>query len=142
MIRRNNLKSSSTERFTYDELNRLTSVTDEYGTSDFIYDQLGRMTSKTSPNGILFTEADYSGTKPHAIKSVQSPKGVFPQERMDIAFNSYDKATSISAGTDLVSFDYGIECCLGKMSCGLLHREDYRQTSADMESSYLQKYLT
>lgn len=109
MIRRNNLKSSSTERFTYDELNRLTSVTDEYGTSDFIYDQLGRMTSKTSPNGILFTEADYSGTKPHAIKSVQSPKGVFPQERMDIAFNSYDKATSISAGTDLISFDYGID---------------------------------
>ncbi|MBR3711205.1 MAG: VCBS repeat-containing protein [Bacteroidales bacterium] len=109
MIRRNDLKNSSKESFTYDDLNRLTSVTDEHGTSVFNYDQLGRMTSKSSPSGTVFTNADYSGAKPHAIKSVQSPNGTFPQARMDIVFNSFDKVSSISEGTNQVSFEYGID---------------------------------
>jgi RHS repeat-associated protein len=109
MTRRSDLKNSSTEAFTYDALNRLTSITDEYGTSDFNYDQLGRMTSKSSPNGTIFTNADYSGAKPHAIKSVQSPNGTFPQERMDIVFNSFDKVSSISKGINQVTFEYGTD---------------------------------
>lgn len=109
MTHRNDLKNSFAEAFTYDALNRLTSATDEYGTSVFVYDQLGRMISKTSPSGIVFANADYSGAKPHAIKSVESPDGIFPQERMDIAFNSFDKVASITEGTYQVSFEYGTD---------------------------------
>lgn len=109
MTRRSDLKNSSTEVFTYDALNRLTGISDENGTSSFTYDPLGRMISKTSPEGTIFTNANYSGAKPHAIKSIQSPIEAFPQQRMDIAFNSFDKVASISEGTNQISFEYGID---------------------------------
>lgn len=107
MSSRHDAKNSKIESFTYDALNRLTSATDEHGISEFTYDALGRMIAKTSPAGAVFTDANYSGPKPHAVKSVQSAQGTFPQERMDIVFNSFDKVSSISAGTNQVSFDYG-----------------------------------
>lgn len=109
MTSRRDIKNSLTESFTYDALNRLTSATDNQGTSNYSYDPLGRMLSKTSPDGIVFSNANYSGSKPHAIKSVQSPNGVFPQQRMYIVFNSFDKVSSISEGVNQVSFEYGFD---------------------------------
>lgn len=109
MTLRNDLKNASMESFTYDALNRLTRVTDNNGTSSFSYDPLGRMIAKTNPNGVVFSNADYSGPKPHAIKSAQSPSGVFPQERMDLVFNSFDKVSSINEGTNQVTFEYGYD---------------------------------
>ena len=109
MTQRNDLKNAWSEHFTYDALNRLTSATDGNGTSLFSYDVLGRMTEKTSPNGTVFSNADYSGPRPHAIKSAQAPSGVFPQERMDLVFTSFDKISSISEGTDQVTFEYGYD---------------------------------
>lgn len=107
MTSRTNVKYSLTESFAYDALNRLISVTDNHGTSNFNYDPLGCMLSKSNPEGIVFTNAVYSGSKPHAVKSVRSSQGVFPQERMDVVFNSFDKVSSISEGINQVSFEYG-----------------------------------
>ena len=109
MTSRNDNGKRLSETFTYDPLNRLTSSCDEHGTSSFSYDPLGRMTSKTSPDGIIFSNADYHGSKPHAVKSVQSPPGVFPQERMDLTFTPFDKVKTIQEGTDLISFEYGYD---------------------------------
>lgn len=109
MIFRSDSKNNLSESFAYDALNRLTSVTDNSGTSNFSYDPLGRMIAKTSPNGTVFSHADYSGPKPHAIKSALAPSGVFPQERMDLVFNSFDKVSSISEGTNQVAFEYGYD---------------------------------
>ena len=109
MTSRNNIKTGQNERFGYDPLNRLTSVDDARGHGEFHYDPLGRMTGKSSPDGVLFTDADYAGPRPHAIKSVQAPRGVFPQERMDIVFNVFDKAESINEGTNSIQFDYGYD---------------------------------
>lgn len=109
MTHRNDLVNTISESFSYDPLNRLTSAIDQHGVSSFSYDPLGRMISKTSPSGTVFTNADYSGNKPHAIKSVQSSNGAFPQERMDLLFNSFDKVSSINEGTNHVSYDYGFD---------------------------------
>ena len=107
MTYRNDVSASLSESFTYDNLNRLTGVTDNNGSSHFIYDELGRMTEKSNADGTVFTNADYSGSRPHAIKSVQAPHGIFPQERMDLTFNAFDKVACIDEGTNHVSFEYG-----------------------------------
>ena len=107
MTRRNDQANTIAENFSYDALNRLTGVTDQQGTSLFHYDELGRMTAKTGPNGALFTNACYTGERPHAIKSVQTSPGLFPQERMDLVFTSFDKVSHIAEGNNNVSFQYG-----------------------------------
>ena len=109
MTYRDDLKHAHAEHFTYDNLSRLTSVTDNNGSSYFSYDALGRMTEKTGSNGAIFSNADYSGTRPHAIKAVQASPGTFPQERMDLTYTAFDKVSSISQGTDLVTFEYGYD---------------------------------
>lgn len=109
VISRNDLKNKTSEQFGYDPLNRLTSANSDEGHSEFHYDALGRMTRKSNPNGDVFFNADYSGTKPHAVKSVQAPHGIFPQERMDITFNVFDKVESISQGDSKIHFDYGYD---------------------------------
>ena len=109
VISRNDLKNKAPEQFGYDPLNRLTSVDNNEGHSEFHYDALGRMTDKSNPNGTIFNNADYRGAKPHAVKSAQAPPGIFPQERMDITFNVFDKVESITQGDSRVHFDYGYD---------------------------------
>lgn len=107
MTDRHNLKNHCHESFKYDQLNRLTSVDGNEGFCEYHYDPLGRMTDKDGIEGIVFGDADYSGPKPHAIKSVQAPRGVFPQERMELDFNIFDKVKYINEGINTVSFEYG-----------------------------------
>ncbi len=102
-------KNGFEESFNYDKLNRLVQVKDSDGISEFDYDLLGRMIHKTNPEGIVFTEADYSGTRPHALKSVQAPTGVFPQEEMIIEYNTYNKVSSLTEGEKRIQFDYGYD---------------------------------
>lgn len=109
MTRRTDLKQNRTETFGYDALNRLTSVTDDKGTSRFNYDAFGRMIEKTSPEGTIFTNADYSGPRPYAIKSVQSETNGFPSERMDISYTPFDKVAAIVEGEHQLTFDYGYD---------------------------------
>lgn len=107
MTCRSDVKTSFSESFSYDNLNRLTGVTDNKGSSHFVYDELGRMTEKYNADGMVFSNADYSGSRPHAVKSVQAPNGIFPQQRMDLTFNAFDKVAHITEGTNHVSFEYG-----------------------------------
>ena len=109
MTRRTDVSHAHSEFFGYDALNRLTSVTDEKGQSTFSYDALGRMTQKCGPEGIVFSNADYDGPKPHAIKSAQSQSDLFPTNRMDIQYTLFDKVASIPEGSKQVAFDYGYD---------------------------------
>ena len=109
MIGRHNYLDQNTELFKYDRLNRLTGVNGSEGYGEFHYDPLGRMTEKTGTEGTVFSNADYSGPKPHAVKSVQASQGVFPQERMDIDFNAFDKVKTIHEGPNSVQFEYGYD---------------------------------
>lgn len=109
MTQRNDYKNAAFESFSYDPLNRLCSATNNQGTSDFSYDPLGRMISKTSPKGTIFANADYSGQQPYAIKTAQTSNGIFPAERMDIEYTSFDKVASITEGNRQVCFEYGYD---------------------------------
>ena len=107
MTYRKDKESGFEESFEYDDLNRLIRVEDSQGTSQFDYDLLGRMISKTSPHGTVFSNANYTGPKPHAIKSAQTPPGVFPPETMAIEYNAFDKVSSIVEGGNSIQFEYG-----------------------------------
>lgn len=107
MTSRIDLTHALSERFTYDPLNRLTGCSNDYGNSTFIYDALGRMTGKSDADNTVFANADYSGPRPHAIKTAATEAGVFPQERMDIRYTPFDKVSSIVEDNHTVSFEYG-----------------------------------
>jgi len=109
MTHRNDLKKAFHETFTYDALDRITGSTDNNGSSHFKYDSYGRMTEKSNANGIVFTNADYSNPRPHAIKRAEATHGVFPQTRMNLAYTSFDKILSISEGVNNTSFGYGYD---------------------------------
>lgn len=107
MTHRDDRKNGHSESFTYDMLNRLKSVTGDDGSSQFSYDAYGRMTNKTGPDGYVFYHADYSGPRPHAIKSAEASPGVFPQSHMALNYTTFDKISTINEGNDHVSFLYG-----------------------------------
>jgi RHS repeat-associated protein len=109
-------KHGINEHFSYDDLNRLTSSTDEHGENVFDYDPLGRMIRKTQSGATVFANANYAGPKPYAIKSAQSQPGVFPQERMDIEYTTFGKVASICEGEKQVSFQYGYDHQRTKMT--------------------------
>lgn len=109
MIARTDLRQAYAERFSYDDLNRLTGVIDPNGASVFTYDALGRMTSKTVHGQTVFSNADYAGQHPYAIKSAQTASGVFPESRMDLTFTQFDKVATISQGSTTLHFQYGFE---------------------------------
>lgn len=109
MIARMDLRHGYQEQFSYDALNRLTGVTDPDGVSSFTYDPLGRMTGKTSKGQKVFSNADYTGQRPYAIKSAQTLQGVFPENRMNLTFNEFDKVATITEGSTTLSFLYGFE---------------------------------
>ncbi|MBR4392384.1 MAG: VCBS repeat-containing protein [Bacteroidales bacterium] len=109
MTSRYDMKHSLSEHFTYDNLNRLTNVFNGQGESQFCYDELGRMIQKTREGETIFSQTDYSGPKPHALKSAQTHVGVFPQERMDIEYNAFGKVTSIKEGEKQISYLYGFD---------------------------------
>ena len=107
MVSRNDLLAQRSEQFTYDPLNRLTGAADEEGTSAFLYDALGRMTSKTDHGETVFINADYSGFKPHALKSAETPEGVFPSSHMALQYDLFDNVSTITEGPRQFTFDYG-----------------------------------
>jgi len=107
LVSRCDWRDKSSEYFKYDVLNRLTTVDSEEGHCEFHYDPLGRMTDKSNSKGMVFGHADYAGPQPHAIKSAEAPHGVFPQERMDLSFNTFDKVESINEGNNRIRFEYG-----------------------------------
>ena len=109
MIYRMDKRNGFEESFDYDDLNRLIRVKDPNGTSTFDYDPLGRMINKTSPEGIVFSDANYSGNKPHAIKSAQAPHTIFPQETMNLQYNTFNKVSSITEGDVSIQFGYGYD---------------------------------
>ena len=104
---RRDLTNSLEEHFIYDPLNRLIRVDSQQGTSLFSYDPLGRMISKTHPEGAVFTNANYSSAKPHALQSVQSPLGTFPFENLEIEYNIFNKPVSITEGGKNIHYEYG-----------------------------------
>lgn len=109
MTARTDNRNGISEHFAYDHLNRLVSATGEQGESVFDYDPLGRMTRKTKNGQTVFSNADYTGPMPHAIKSAETQEGVFPTNRMSLQYTPFGKVASITEGENSVTFHYGFD---------------------------------
>ena len=92
-----------TETFTYDYLNRLTTVTLNGTTdSDMTYDDLGRILAKEADGQAVFSGAQYNtydqhgNLKPHAVSSATMAGNPFASPSLDIAYTMFDKVKTLS----------------------------------------------
>ena len=92
------------EQFGYDALDRLTTV--KLGNDEI-------MSVKYSENGNILSKSDVGdyeyGLKPHAVMSVENPKGIIPSATLSTQFNEFGKISRIEDGNTLQSlkFNYG-----------------------------------
>lgn len=93
----------NTETFTYDYLNRLTTVTLNGTTdSDMTYDDLGRILAKEADGQAVFSGAQYNtydqhgNLKPHAVSSATIAGNPFASPSLDIAYTMFDKVKTLS----------------------------------------------
>lgn len=104
-----------TESFTYDDMNRLKTISIGGLTASMTYDGLGRMTSKQAIVGNnrspqvkqVFTAPVFDATKIHAVSEATTMPGVFPEEEQDIEYTSFDKVSYIQEGDNHLSYSYG-----------------------------------
>lgn len=97
------------EDFVYDDLHRLVEIRrDGHVTCSMSYDPTGNILEKVVDGKSVFFDADYSGSKPNAIKSasVDEP-AIFPNLKME--YNTIDKLSRLSLGKDCVSIEYGAD---------------------------------
>lgn len=93
----------NTETFTYDHLNRLTTVTlNGSVSSDIAYDAFGRILSKEADGQTVFSGAQYNtydqhgNLKPHAVSSATMAGTPFASPSLDIAYTMFDKVKTLS----------------------------------------------
>lgn len=108
-------KRNLTESFTYDDMNRLKTISMGGLMASMTYDGLGRMTSKQAIIGNnhspqvkqVFTAPVFDATKIHAVSEATTMPGVFPEEDQDIEYTSFDKVSYIQEGDNQLSYSYG-----------------------------------
>jgi len=104
--------NSITESFTYDNLNRLVSIYlngSHLGMHQYDAEGLGNLSYKKTDGQVLFQNATYGGNNagPHALSSAATSAGIFPPEQQSIAYNAFDKVSSITDGNQLLQITYG-----------------------------------
>ena len=108
-------KRNLTETFTYDNLNRLKTTSMGGLTASMTYDNLGRMTGKQAIVGggqapqvrQVFAATEFDATKIHAMVEATAAPGVFPRERQNIRYTSFDKVKHLGEGDKHLSYLYG-----------------------------------
>ncbi len=147
-----------TERFTYDNLNRLTNasiVGKNYGQLTVVYDALGNITSKSD----VGTYAYNGSGGPHAISSLTLNSGVnVPTATQDITYTGYDKVAQISEARGILSnatigFSYGVDherkvtvttlgdSTITKRFVGDLYEEEIVEVGSSIVSTTRQHYV-
>jgi len=96
---------NKTETFTYDNLQRLHTITQ---------DGVLKQTINYAANGNIDTKTDvgkylYSPTKPHAVTQVANTTSMIPSFEQNIEFNNFNKIAKIEENTHKLTFDYGID---------------------------------
>ena len=92
----------TTEIYTYDYLNRLTTVTlNGSVSSDIAYDAFGRILSKEADGQTVFSGAQYNtydqynNLKPHAISSATMAENPITYPSLDISYTMFDKVNCL-----------------------------------------------
>ena len=112
----------NTETFTYDYLNRLTTVTlNGSVSSDIAYDAFGRILSKEADGQTVFSGAQYNtydqynNLKPHAISSATIAENPITYPSLDISYTMFDKVNCLKQYDDnenllsQVGYQYGYD---------------------------------
>lgn len=108
-------KRNLEETFTYDDLNRLTSITLNNVESQMVYDDYGRVISKQTDGQTVFSAAQYAfydqggHLKPHAISSATMPTDPFPTQTQSITYTMFDKVKTITQGNRELTYQYGYD---------------------------------
>ncbi|MCK9236020.1 MAG: FG-GAP-like repeat-containing protein, partial [Acholeplasmataceae bacterium] len=107
-----NKKTSLTESFAYDGLDRLTKVSlngTVLGNYEYDAPNLGNMTYSQSDGQTLFSDASYGthGYGPHAVTKLTTTNPILIGPRQDIVYNGYDKVSSITEGNHSLQIQYG-----------------------------------
>ena len=123
-VRKDNLRNLE-ERFTYDRLDRLESVSLNGGVPDEMrYDAYGRIIWKERDGTVVFEDARYEtygpdgALKPHAISSARgngSPAFMLHPD-LSADYTMFDKVRLFQKGTTTVEFDYGYDHRRTRMS--------------------------
>ena len=106
--RTDSIGTIKTESFTYDNLDRLTGITMNNVSSSMVYDSYGRMTGKQKEGSVLFENALFGRTKPHALRVANTNSEEFPKKQI-VKYNSLDKVDSIVQSRKVASFTYGYD---------------------------------
>ena len=97
-----------TESFSYDNLDRLTSITHNNVGSTMVYDSYGRMTDKQKDGNTVFSQATFVSQKPHATAGASTGVTMFACDQT-VEYNAMDKVTMISQDTKTARFTYGYD---------------------------------
>ena len=127
-----------TETFTYDYLNRLTTVTlNGSVSSDIAYDAFGRILSKEADGQTVFSGAQYNtydqynNLKPHAISSATMAENPITYPSLDISYTMFDKVNCLKQYDDnenllsQVGYQYGYDHERIQMSHGNTYEKLY-----------------
>jgi RHS repeat-associated protein len=109
---RRNLEISTTENFTYDNLDRLTGVSGEYN-----------LTMGYAANGNILTKSDVGTntfeynhpTKPYALTDLETASGLVPEDLQVATYNSFEQVSTIEEGDYYATFTYNSDDQRAKM---------------------------
>jgi len=114
-------KGTLTESFTYDDLDRLKSISlNGVQTANHEYDTyngtqttaLGNITKKSSDGQVVFSDATYGGNDlitfgPHALSTVVTSNTQLTGPKQDIFYTGFDKVKQILEGDHILDIQYG-----------------------------------
>lgn len=112
---RNDAIHNLTEIFTYDNLNRLKTITLNGSILSVMdYDQYGRIKSKQTDGHVVYDNASYNYTdqttglvRPHAISQANVYPNPFSGNHQEITYTAFDKVETITEGNNHLSYTYG-----------------------------------
>ncbi|NJO92175.1 MAG: hypothetical protein HC831_26815 [Chloroflexia bacterium] len=100
MTGRNDILRGLSEAFSYDNLNRLTSITGPSAQSS-TFDDKGNITWKTDVGNYSYA------TLPHAVSGVQNASGLIPSTTQKISYTCFNKVDTILEGVYRLKVFYG-----------------------------------
>jgi RHS repeat-associated protein len=98
LISRNDNIHTLTESFTYDNANRLKSISGP-GALTMNYSTSGNITSKTGPGDYTY------GSRPHAVSEVTNPQGIITTDQ-SITYTAFNKTQSVTDGNRNLQITY------------------------------------
>ena len=131
------------ERFTYDEVDRLTRAETDGGTYTFLfYDTNGNIDAKYG-TGLKLGTYYYYSQRPHALTDIENPLGEvdLPSWSVDVTYNELGKAASIHDSSQYpatITYQYGPDHQRWRSSTHLYHGDyEERYVSSNVRRSFV-----